>query len=188
MPYFIQGSGSESELYSGKDGSFHGSLQASAEGLPDPGLDAGDCAVYLRSARFFATNRSDLVYARSLVSVRTWMKLGVSPDYSLSDSELYSNLAPNLLTTQHHAWVLSLNDHAKAISRLPSWVPDWSVASPCVALQRSRITDTTSMFSTSPIHHPAPPLHDQDFDASRGLSASGYPSCPSPRLLELKVV
>jgi len=44
------------------------------------------------------------------------------------------------------------------------------------------------VFSTTPIDHPAPPVHDQDFDASRGLSASGYPSCPSPRLLELKVV
>jgi len=145
------------------------------------------CVAYLPSARFFATNRSDLVYA--LLSLSSDVdELGVSPDYSLSDSELYSNVARSLLTKQQHAWVLSLNHHAKAIPDLPSWVPDWSVASPCVPLQRSRIHQITSIFSTTPIGRSAAPVPDEEFDASRGLPASEYPPCQSPRLLALKVV
>ena len=145
------------------------------------------CKACLPSARFYATNRSDLVYALLGLSSDA-SELDISPDYSLSDSEVYTNVARSLLTKQHHTWILSLNHHPKSIPDLPSWVPDWSVASPCVALQRSRINEATSIRSTTSTISSTPSVLDEEFDASRGLSSNNSPPSSSLGLLGLNVV
>jgi hypothetical protein len=53
----------------------------------------------------------------------------ISPDYSTTVRELYTNVASSILLSQHELSLLSHVQDASwtSIDKLPSWVPDWSV-------------------------------------------------------------
>ncbi|KAI1765011.1 hypothetical protein GGR53DRAFT_491775 [Hypoxylon sp. FL1150] len=66
-------------------------------------------------------------------------KLGISPNYYMSTSEVYTQVARNITQETGSLSILTGELGRKNRSDLPSWVPDWSAIIDDEEVQRSRI-------------------------------------------------
>jgi hypothetical protein len=77
-----------------------------------------------------------LTHLDSLRSLRNeFASIGITPDYSMKDSDVYRKLAYGIMTTKSNLDILSvLGLFPIETPSLPSWVPDWKPSNPVAPL------------------------------------------------------
>jgi hypothetical protein len=71
-----------------------------------------------------ASDQRDRIFALLGLS-RDAREMGITANYSMSYSQVLTNLAMAMLR-HGHSMILSMCRHAKPEGNIPSWVPDWS--------------------------------------------------------------
>jgi hypothetical protein len=74
-----------------------------------------------------STDPRDKVYALANIS-KDWAVLDITPDYSCSVEKLYVDVAFRIMRLEKSLAILAAATSNKALTNLPSWVPDWSAA------------------------------------------------------------
>lgn len=72
-----------------------------------------------------ASDPKDLIFG--ILSLATDAKeLGIQADYSKPCEQVYTEVATALIRSGNQSMILSCSQHPRHLSKLPSWVPDWS--------------------------------------------------------------
>ncbi|KAL2687588.1 hypothetical protein Neosp_005149 [[Neocosmospora] mangrovei] len=126
-PCFFPTEGEGGELIRGRPDPRYVLFQAGVRRFShnDKGELAMDLRGLLRACHVFASsNPKDKIYA-FLSMAKDRQQLGITPQYSLTDRQVYIDTAARILKNAHSLHLLSSVFPSKAID-LPSWVPDWS--------------------------------------------------------------